>query len=1308
MSYNENRLQFVHCDTLFATSDDAKAYVVGQLDQIDRPALYAEPMILKYGSATTPNILFAIGSVGDGNISTTNKTFFIDSAQMEADIKELFDNSGASQADITKLQELVSQIITASGLNTDGTYKTYVDDAILKNASSLHMADKLLSEYIQKLEAKQSLTVKNGETLSLDLNKEDSGMSLTGEVILAPNKIINNTIVPNIILHESNGIFTNVDLDYKKDNGVLTFTVNGVDKDLELPLETHIIKGFYDEKIESLVLKLNREVELKDEDNKPFTSDTITIDFGKLINEWDVLGDDSSTPIILTREKVGYEEELHGMKVWQDVLKGDIRIADESQVPDTILKKDATGRYLYVNGVASNIKYWKSGKKITVQEALDSIKTDISQSDGNLIYLKNDGIYAYADLAYSEGTNTLTFKVSNKNGDVVSKNIKLNSIEIFERAFYDSLTEEIVIVYKNAEGTLSELRIPAKDLIEEWRVDNTNTTVTLVRTRVSGGTDILTANVNIASNSSDNILETQGHALYVKGTADNIRFSGTSTVYDEIVKEQNRATSAETTLNAKIDAESSRAINAENVLDGKISNEVNRATSAETVLDNKINVNKQAIDAETTRAKGEEARIEAKIDKVASDSTSASTILNDKIDAEITRAKGEESRIESKVDAETTRATSAETALNTKIESETTRAQHAESLIDTKADNNTNAINAEILRAIAAETAIDNKVSANTKAISDEITRATTVEGNLNSKIDNEITRAQGEEKRIENAFNVYSANSHTVHEQLATSIKTVGDNLAAEITRSTNAEHDLSTRIDAENNRATTEEKRIEGLINNISSNVDILSGTVASNTTKIADVDTRLTAEVKRSIEAEHDLSTRIENEVNRATTVETALEGKVSANTQLVTSESNRAKAVEGLLSASTQANTDAITAEVTRATNVESDLKQAILDVKTDSAFNTQNTGTITLTKTSGGTGGHVLSGEVRVATNVSGNLINADGQALYATVSLDYDEGTNSLKFKASNGTDKTIQLNAGSIIDSITYDQQAEELVISYTDAQGQKQSVRFSVRTWFNQWGVQNDHKGAIILTKTVNTGGTDILSGEVVIATPSDNSNLLENVQGALYVSNSASNIIVSGSLNVQDAISDLSNKLNQEVVDRQDGDSKLQIQIDKLSADSSNYDAAIKKLQENDIAQQTQIDANKQDIIRLDNYNGQQDSRIAAVEAKNAELAQEQVKIKQDIEDIKATDSKQDTEIGQLQQNVADLELKTNISTIETASVRLEYNSTKNSSSLKADAKVSNNSLNLIKIKSDGALPSDNANGLLFDGSIDYGTF
>lgn len=104
MSNSLNRLQFVHCDTLFATREEAKAYV--QQDKViyrDRPALYAEPMVLKYGDEKNPNIILAIGSVGDGQTaSANNQVFFIDFAQLDIENNYSFIDSNTIAFNVNK------------------------------------------------------------------------------------------------------------------------------------------------------------------------------------------------------------------------------------------------------------------------------------------------------------------------------------------------------------------------------------------------------------------------------------------------------------------------------------------------------------------------------------------------------------------------------------------------------------------------------------------------------------------------------------------------------------------------------------------------------------------------------------------------------------------------------------------------------------------------------------------------------------------------------------------------------------------------------------------------------------------------------------------------------------------------------------------------------------------------------------------------------------------------------------------------------------------------------------------------------
>lgn len=103
MNYKPNRLQFVHCDTCFENSAKAREYVNGNLIVHDRPALYAEPMVLKYGDPKNPNILLAIGSVGDGQTtSVDNKVFFIDCAQLDIKSNLEFIDSNTISFNINK------------------------------------------------------------------------------------------------------------------------------------------------------------------------------------------------------------------------------------------------------------------------------------------------------------------------------------------------------------------------------------------------------------------------------------------------------------------------------------------------------------------------------------------------------------------------------------------------------------------------------------------------------------------------------------------------------------------------------------------------------------------------------------------------------------------------------------------------------------------------------------------------------------------------------------------------------------------------------------------------------------------------------------------------------------------------------------------------------------------------------------------------------------------------------------------------------------------------------------------------------
>lgn len=518
MGNYKNRLQFVHHDELFSTREDAMNYVNGQLIQIDRPALYAEPMILKYGDEAEPNIILAIGSVGNGEtMSTNNKVFFIDLANIEESIEKL----NGQVEDVKNVKELVSAIIASCGLNEDGTYSLDLDDDILKSAENLKMADTLLSRALQDEiarakaeEMKLTLHPQDSDTISFGIDRQDSGTSLIADVKLADKKTFDNTNWSNIIIKDENGLFTNVDVKYEE--GQLIVTINGETKTYDLPQETYLESGYYDKETESIVLTLNN-------------GEEVYVEVTDLIEEWGVSSIQTS-PIMLKKEHVSYETQLHGEPLWRDVLSADVRLKDgDNNILEKVLVSEEDGTFaLYVNGVASNIKCHVGGTETTVQDALNNIEHPISTNDNNIIVERADGLYATVALNYNKASNVLTFD----DGIHQPQTIELNSASVLENATYEF--GELVLRFRMTDNTTNEVRIPISEIVKDFEFDNKNRTVTLVRNEVNGQY-YMSADVNV-SNDTDNILQVSNHELYVKGIASNIKYKSGISVEDELDK----------------------------------------------------------------------------------------------------------------------------------------------------------------------------------------------------------------------------------------------------------------------------------------------------------------------------------------------------------------------------------------------------------------------------------------------------------------------------------------------------------------------------------------------------------------------------------------------------------------------------------------------------------------------------------------------------------------------------------------------------------------------------------------------------
>lgn len=102
-------------------------------------------------------------------------------------------------------------------------------------------------------------------------------------------------------------------------------------------------------------------------------------------------------------------------------------------------------------------------------------------------------------------------------------------------AYYDSATEDIVIIFLTKQDKVKTIRISVTNLIREWEPDNSKPTkvVEIVREEVyGGGADKLSADVRLSPNQY-NILRKEGNTLLVEGTSDNI-LHGKGTVKEEL------------------------------------------------------------------------------------------------------------------------------------------------------------------------------------------------------------------------------------------------------------------------------------------------------------------------------------------------------------------------------------------------------------------------------------------------------------------------------------------------------------------------------------------------------------------------------------------------------------------------------------------------------------------------------------------------------------------------------------------------------------------------------------------------------
>ena len=1075
----KDRLQFRHHDAIFDTREEAIAYMLRDIrnsevglantDRSQTFSLYAEPTVLRYKNVddeTNPHIILAVGAVSNQNEGAQyndNRFCFID-----------IDNT---EKEISTLDEKIQQAIESL-----------------------------------------TLFVSDTNTLRLSIERSDSGNTLSGDVKIPSTALVNdNNVAPNIIKATDNGIFTYVNMTYDKDTDKITFTVNGDTNEWDVNND-YLTGGTYSVEDESLHLNMLKGKE-------------IVVSLEELINEWDVEGEDANSPIVLTRDKVLYEKDTvtghRHVSKWQDTLKADVRISKD--VNFNILEKTENNKALYVRGTADNINFFYNGENMKVSDVLkECIKKKLSTDNDNIIYERPDGIFATAKLEYDIKGNALIFTSSNQTGGTTTERFELNTIKIIENARYDKDTESLIFTYITAKGEVQQLSIPLSSLIEEWTVNNDGHSVRLSKERhPSNDKDVLTADVKVSS-LDNNILVEKGDGLYVKGTADNVKYSDNSSVKDEI-------SSTKETL----DSEIKRAQNAEKEVSDAIS-DIRTTIGSGFTTDTHENITCK-IEHLSDEVASKVTSVTAKDNTVVVDNTDTNnpkvgikvssfkrdgnipnliSIQDDGIFAAVDLAYDEEHN------ALTFTTTNATKTINLTMNS----------IVDSIYYDNTK-------EAIIIEYTVNGKKMPNVEVPVRTLINEWTVSDNTDGAI--KLTKKVNNKTALDNSQDILSA--EIIIDKVHDDNMIVNDNGALYV--SSRKINDVSSRLDAEIERSIAKDGEHTNLIDANKASIAQLDKDVKAEVARATAKDTELTSSVSAIEKKVTDIGTSsdkvksdLASEIARATAKDAELTSSVSAIEKKVTdigtssdtvksdlaSEIARAKEKEGELEASLIAETTRaekeetsiktnLEKESTRATTAESVLSNAITDetarakAKEGELEASVNDAKLTFVDTTSVKVDATNKSAVKVSAKIAksnNNLItlsNDDEQGLYASVSVQYDVAKDVLSLIGSDGTSvlSTTKLGAGSIVETITYDKDNKELVISYKTAGGREDTVSVSVEDLFNEWEVDSDENNvAIELRKAHNVGEKDVLTAKVQVL--NDPTNMLSINNNKLYVSN------------------------------------------------------------------------------------------------------------------------------------------------------------------------------------------------------------
>ena len=752
-----NKLQFIHQNTVFANREAAKTYLK-ELIVNTRPSLYAEPLVVKYESgddAKGPNLLLAVGSVGDGKYDgeynrTQQRLFFIDIAYCEEEIEAIWE----------RIEEIVS-LLTVIPLESD--------------------------------------------TISLHTSVTPEGTEISGDVRVADAQVIHGVSRPNQInVVPDDGLYHFVDVSYS-DNGVLTFQVNDEVKDMSIPVLTGGTYHYDDEDAENLVLSMSN-------------GETVKVNLRKLIDEWTVLPINAiTTPIVLKKEKINSEDLPYGVNEWQDVLTADIRLHEGDG--NILYKNDsgrtlyATVNLEY-NEIENKLVFtWSENGQVNTKDIAlnsvklieyiryDAVKEEIvigykTSASGETIEVRipvGDLITEWVPV--SETHNVILNRTRNISGtDEVTADVRIASKDIVPSNIVETIGENKAIFVRGEADNIkfgntnvqAELeRLDSEDDRIEAKFDDETAFL-------SGTCD--TINATIGTGFTDNPHETITYKF--------AEISGyTSGIEEDLQDEINRATAAEDFISGAVDSVSSDVTfvsGAVDTVDNKIGTgftddpHTNVTAQFEALSAYTSGVN-DALSGEVERATAAEDFISGAVDFVSGSVDNVSgvvTTINNTIGSGFTDDP------HSNVTAQFEALSAYTSGVNNNLNAEIERSQAADNFLSGSVDFVSGAVDT-----------VDDKIGSgftddphtNVTAKFEALSAYTS---GVNNNLDDEIERAQAAENALSASVGFVSG-----------AVDTTNANLANEINRSTTQDEQLKADIDSVSAATATKISGITGV---------------------------------------------------------------------------------------------------------------------------------------------------------------------------------------------------------------------------------------------------------------------------------------------------------------------------------------------------------------------------------------------------------------------------------------------------------------------------------------------------------------